>query len=132
MEQVTAAAIVKDGRILIAKRKAGIRLANKWEFPEGKLEPDETMVQCLKRVLTEKFGIEVEIDDFICASTYHYSYGDIQSFAYRVSLLSGEFLLRDHDEIKWVLPSELSHYDFAEADIPICERLMEEQNDGIG
>jgi 8-oxo-dGTP diphosphatase len=126
MEQVTAAAIFKGDRILIAKRKAGIRLANKWEFPGGKLEPDETMVQCLKRELAEEFGIEVEIDNFICASTYNYSHGAIELFAYKVHLVSGEFQLRDHDEIKWVLPSELPEYEFAEANIPICERLMEE------
>ena len=132
MVQVTAAAIFKDGRILIAKRKPGIHLANKWELPGGKLKPDETMVQSLKRVLADEFGIEVEIDNFICASTYNYSFGVIELYAYKVNLLSGEFLLREHDEIRCVLPLELLQYDFIEAVVPICKRLMEEQKEGNG
>ena len=131
MVQVTAAVIIKDGKILIAKRKAGGRLANKWEFPGGKLESNETMVQCLKRELNEEFGIEVEVDNFICMNKHRYTFDELELYAYKVNLLSGKFLLRDHDEIKWVLPSELPLYDFAEADIPVCKIVMEEYYEGI-
>lgn len=131
MVQVTAAVIVKDGKILIAKRKDGGRLANKWEFPGGKLEPNETMVQCLKRELNEEFGIEVNIDSFICMNKHRYTFGELELYAYKVKLISEKFLLRDHNEVKWVLPSELLLYDFAEADIPVCNRVMEENYEEI-
>ena len=126
--QVTAAVIVKDGKILIARRKPDIHpsLSGKWEFPGGKVESNETMVECLKRELNEEFGIEVEIDNFICLNKHKYSFGDLELFAYKVHLISGDFQLQEHDEVRWVLPSELLSYDFAEADIPICKKVMEE------
>jgi len=52
---VTAAVIVRDGRVLIAKRKEG-----KWEFPGGGLEDNETLEECLKRELMEEMGVDVE------------------------------------------------------------------------
>ena len=126
MIQVTAAVIVRDGRILIAKRRSGISLANKWEFPGGKVEPDEAMVRCLKREVEEELGIKVEVDDFICMNNHVYSFGEIELFAYKAHIISGALQLKEYDEVKWVLPSELLLYDFAEATIPICKRVMED------
>ena len=67
---VAAAVIEKDGKILIAQRKKGWRFAGKWEFPGGKIEPNETPEECLRRELREELGIETEIGDFFCVSTY--------------------------------------------------------------
>ena len=47
--KVTAAILVKDDKIIIAKRGPGDKLADKWEFPGGKIEINETPEQCLKR-----------------------------------------------------------------------------------
>jgi 8-oxo-dGTP diphosphatase len=126
MLQLTAAVIIKGSKVLITRQKAGIRIPGKWGFPGGKVEPDESMVQCLKRQLSVDFGIDVAIESFICANHQVDGYGDIELFAYKVSLLSGDLPLPDNDETKWVSPSELLSYDFAEAYIPVCKRLMEE------
>ena len=58
MRQVTAAVLVRDGKVLIAQRKRGNALAGKWEFPGGKLEPGETSEACLRRELLEEFGVK--------------------------------------------------------------------------
>ncbi len=121
MKQVTAAVIEKDGKILIAQRRAGDALGGKWEFPGGKLEPGETPEQCLARELREEFQIEASIGAFICASRFEYKHAHIELLAYRAAHVSGEFRLNDHDAIKWVPPAELSSYDFSSADIPVVE-----------
>lgn len=123
--KVTAAVIEKDGKILIAKRKEGGRLASKWEFPGGKLEEGETPKECLRRELREEFGIDTRIKDFICSSEHEYSYGSIELLAYRADHLSGEFRLNDHEEIRWIKPNEFDEYDFAEADLPVVCKLKE-------
>ena len=130
MIQVTAAVIIQNRKILIARRKEGMHLSRKWEFPGGKLEPNETMVQCLKREMNAELGVEIEIDDFICMNRHRYSFGEQELFAYKVHVISGDLQLREHDEIKWVLPSELLSYDFAEAHIPICKRVMADYKHG--
>ncbi len=125
MKKVSAAVIAKEGMILIAKRSRESRHEpGKWELPGGKVERHETPEQSLKRELYEEFGIEVEVGRFICSSTYTYPHGRIELVAYRVSHLSGEFVLNDHEEIRWVAPAEMGEYDFAPADIPIVQRLQ--------
>lgn len=120
---VTAAVLEKDGRILIARRKRGSRLAYKWEFPGGKLEQGETPEECLRREMQEEFGIDVSVGAFVGRSLHSYPHGEIDLRAYRVKHLSGEFTLHDHEEIRWVELSELPSYDFSDADVPIVAIL---------
>ena len=80
---VTAAIIKKDNKFLIAKRKEG-HLANKWEFPGGKLEPNETPEDCLKRELSEEFGIETIIGKYVTKSIHEYPHIKIELIAYEV------------------------------------------------
>ncbi len=122
---VTAAVLEKDGRVLIARRKKGDRLAHKWEFPGGKIEAGETPEICLRRELKEEFGIDVAVDGFVGRSSHRYPHGEIDLLAYRVTHLSGNFQLHDHEEILWVLPADLPSYDFSAADIPIVKLLLE-------
>ncbi|HON24241.1 MAG TPA: (deoxy)nucleoside triphosphate pyrophosphohydrolase, partial [Syntrophales bacterium] len=120
---VTAAVLERDGRILIARRKRGDRMADKWEFPGGKLEEGETPEACLRREMQEEFGIEVAVGPFVGRSLHAYPHGEIDLVAYRVNHLCGVFQLRDHEEIRWVCPADLGFYDFSAADIPIARML---------
>ena len=122
---VTAAIIEKDGKFLIAKRKAGGHLVGKWEFPGGKIEEKETPEECLRRELLEEFGITAEINNFVGDSVFDYGDRQIRLLGYKATYLSGEFRLTAHDEIKWVSPQELSQYDFAAADISLVQKLYE-------
>src|SRR6185312_6787763 len=49
--------VVRDGTILICQRQRSDALAGYWEFPGGKLEPGETIEQCLARELREELAI---------------------------------------------------------------------------
>ncbi len=122
---VTAAVIENDGKILIGKRKGGIDVEGKWEFPGGKVESGETPEECLKRELFEEFGIETRIGELLCTSSCTYSHGTVILLTYRVYHISGEFNPTDHDDIRWVSPDELDNFEFAPADIPILKRIKE-------
>ena len=129
MIQATAAVIIRDGKILITKEKSGICAKEKWGFPGGKVEPDETMAQCVVRQLALTLNLQVRIESFICASHYNDSYGDIELFAYQVSLLSQEPIPQEDADVTWVLPSEIPLLDFTEAYLPVCQRIMEDYHD---
>ncbi|GHO65732.1 NUDIX hydrolase [Ktedonobacter sp. SOSP1-52] len=124
MKVVTAAILNLNGKILIAKRKKGDTLENKWEFPGGKIEPGESPEQCLAREMLEEFGVTVQVQDFVCSSTYRYQHIEIELLAYNVRYIDGQFSLHDHQEIQWVTPSDLQAYDFAAADVPIVHKLL--------
>jgi 8-oxo-dGTP diphosphatase len=123
--KVTAAIIEKDGRVLIGRRKAG-RFAGRWEFPGGKIEPGETPESCLRRELREELGVEAQIGALFLSTEHVYSHMSIELITYRVEVVSGDFCLRDHTEIRWAAPEELDTYDFPEADRAVIEKLIRE------
>ena len=124
--KVTAAVIEKDGKILIAKRKAGERLGGKWEFPGGKMDPRETPEECLRRELKEELDIDAEIGEFICSTRFRYWLVPLELLVYKARYLAGELKALDHDEIAWVRPSELDRYDFVKADVSVVRKLMKD------
>jgi ADP-ribose pyrophosphatase YjhB (NUDIX family) len=69
--KVTAAMLVKDDKIIIAKRGPDDKLADKWEFPGGKIEINETPGQCLKREMKEEFDIDVCVGEYLGSSICH-------------------------------------------------------------
>lgn len=121
--KVIAAIIRREGRILIGKRRVGT-FAGKWEFPGGKMEPGETPEECLARELAEELGVEARIGKLFLSAKHTYGHMAIEFVTYEAEILSGEPRLRDHNELRWVLPEELSLYDFPEADRPVVEKLM--------
>ena len=132
MKQVTAALMMRDDKMFIARRATDQKLAGMWEFPGGKIEPGETAEECLARELHEEFGITVKVGEFFCDSTYRYAHGAIQLLCYWVEHLSGDFKPTVHDEIAWVELSELSSYEFAPADIPVVAELVKKFTDTRG
>ncbi|KNZ70794.1 NUDIX hydrolase [Thermincola ferriacetica] len=124
LQRVTAAILMRDDKVFIAKRKANGLLAGKWEFPGGKIEKGESPEECLKREMKEEFHIEVSVGAFFGESIYHYEHGAIHLLAYYVQWEKGEFRPLVHDEFKWVPVAELKEYGFAPADIPLAEKLM--------
>ena len=123
--RVVASIIKKNDKILIARRKKGIHLEFKWEYPGGKVEENENEKDALKRELLEEFEIFSEIDEYITESFHEYDENKINLRAYSVKHLSGNFKLNDHDKIEWITVKELLKYDFAPADIPINNYLIQ-------
>jgi len=121
--KVTAAILVKDNKIIIAKRGPNDRLANKWEFPGGKVENNETPEQCLKREMKEEFDIDVSVGEYLGSSIFHYDHISIELMAYRTYWENGEIDLKDHDDFKWISLEQLVEFDFAPADMVFVKNL---------
>lgn len=124
---VTAAVLFRDGKLLIARRPAGDPLANKWEFPGGKMEAGETPEACLARELKEELDIEVEVGGFLGESVHRYQHGTIRLLAFQACWKNGKLKARAHGAVTWVSVGELDDYDFAPADMPFVEKLMSGQ-----
>ena len=121
--QVVAGILMRDEQFLIARRKAGMSLAGFWEFPGGKLEPDESPEQALQRELKEEFSIDVTVGDYVGRAEYDYDHIRIELIAYRAFIDEGEFELTDHDAIEWVTVERARTFELAPADIPILDQL---------
>jgi 8-oxo-dGTP diphosphatase len=125
MQKVTAAVIEKEGRVLIARRRADDRFGGLWEFPGGKLEPGEEPRDGLRRELREELGVETSIGPFLGSFPYSSPGLSIELLAFRVSIDGGDPSRLDHDEILWVLPAALTDYAFTEPDRPLAGILAQ-------
>jgi 8-oxo-dGTP diphosphatase len=124
MIDVTAAILVKDNKVLIARRKPGGKLPDLWEFPGGKVETGESARGCLRREMREEFGIEIRPDEFLGESIYHYPHGSIKLLAYRATWVEGNLVLNDHADYAWVKCDQLDGFDFTPADLPFVRKLI--------
>ncbi len=127
MKTVTAAILTKDNKVLIAKRRSTDKLANKWEFPGGRVEIGETPEQCLMREMKEELDIEVAVGECLAENVHNYEHGTIRLLAYRTCLLNGELHNKVHEEYKWVSLDQLELFDFAPADILFVDKLRSGQ-----
>ena len=98
-------------------------LGGLWEFPGGKIENCETPEECLAREIKEELNISVEVGELITSNKHKYPLGYFELFAYKVKYISGDIILNDHDEIKWVTIDEMLNFEFPPADIPIINYL---------
>jgi 8-oxo-dGTP diphosphatase len=130
MIRVTAAVIERDGRVLIARRRSGDRFGGVWEFPGGKLEPDETPEEGLRREIDEELGMTIEVGARLGTFPFVSAAWSIELLAFRAAWTGGTMVLREHDDARWVRPSELLSFAFAEPDRPIVRLLAEGASDG--
>lgn len=97
------------GELLIAKRPAHWLGGGYWEFPGGKIEPNEDAQSALKRELREEVGIEVQDYQPLINLNYRYPERNVSLNAWRVTRYAGEAMGLEGQEIRWCTPSELDH-----------------------
>ncbi len=126
MTTVVAAVIELDGRILIAQRKRTSQHPLKWEFPGGKVEPEETPEQAVVRELAEELGIRAQVGPEIARYEYQYQGGwPMMLMFYRVLEFTGEPKNLDFEQIVWAPRDRLGDYDFLEGDAEFLRTFTE-------
>ena len=119
---VVAALIEKNGKYLIAKRSTGsVDALEKWEFPGGKVEKDETEKHAIEREIKEEFEMDIKAIKFLTNNICEYPTKTIDLRLYECKYLSGEFHLHDHSEYKFVDKEDIVNFDLCKADIPLAE-----------
>ncbi|MDR2518506.1 MAG: (deoxy)nucleoside triphosphate pyrophosphohydrolase [Spirochaetaceae bacterium] len=118
MEKQSVAGVLFDAgarKCLIAQRKSGGALGNKWEFPGGKVEAGESEQAALVREYQEELGVPVTVGDFLGETWFEYR-GPRRLRAYRVYAASCDFTLREHTQWRWAGLADLAALDFADSD----------------
>jgi 8-oxo-dGTP diphosphatase len=119
---VVAAVIETNERFLVTRRQAGVHLAGLWEFPGGKIDPDESHAAALKRELKEELDAEIEVADCLYTTVHAYDDRTVELHFYRCSL-KGEARPLIGQEMRWVLRAELPTLGFPPADNELIEIL---------
>ncbi len=124
---VTAAVIERDGKVLVARRKAELIAGGMWEFPGGKLEEGEEPRRGLERELEEELGVGAVAGELICSVPFEGRVTSFELIVFRTEILSDEFRLTDHDQILWLEPGEMDESVFSTPDRPVVRMLISRQ-----
>lgn len=116
MLKVTCAIIIRNNQILIAQHGEKPGHSFQWEFPGGKILPDESPEACIIREIREELGIGIEISEQIIPVTFDYDTKTIELIPFICHWKSGKFRLTEHIAAKWISIGELAETDFSGAD----------------
>ena len=124
---VACALVDADNRVLIAKRPPGRHMAGLWEFPGGKIEPDERPEDALIRELAEELGIDVTESCLAPLTFASHAYDDFHLLMplYVCRQWDGDVEAREGQELAWVRSNRLSEYDMPPADEPLKAMLRD-------
>ena len=126
MTQVVAALIWDGSRFMICQRPAHKARGLLWEFVGGKVEPGETKPQALIRECREELGITVSPHALFMELDHVYPDLTIHLSLYHCTIAAGIPQLLEHNDLRWITPSEIPQYDFCPADADILERIQAE------
>jgi 8-oxo-dGTP diphosphatase len=124
---VVAAVIYLDDKILCMQRCRSrfAYTSEKWEFPGGKIEPNETEPQALKRELKEEMDYDIQIGPHLVTVLHEYPDFTISLSAYRCTPLSSDFKMYEHLHARWLSLHELRQLDWTAADVKIIDYLQQ-------
>ena len=122
---VAAGLVFHRGKLLITQRRPEDHLGGLWEFPGGKVEPDESFESCLARELREELGIEVRVGAEIEDITHRYPEKTVRLKFFVCHLIAGKARPIHCHDLAWVSRQQLSAYPFPDADARLLEKLAQ-------
>ena len=114
-----------QGLILIDRRRPEGLLGGLWEFPGGKIEPGETVEDCIHREIREELDIAIEVGKPLITINHSYTHYHVVLHVHHCRYLSGEPKPIESDAIEWVALSELDRFPFPKANLQIIEALRQ-------
>lgn len=108
--EVCAAIIINNNKILLTQRGYG-EYKDKWEFPGGKIEENETKEETIIREIKEELDATIKIEKFLTKVEYDYTSFYLKMNVFIASLTSSRLLFKEHESYKWIDVSELNNLD---------------------
>lgn len=120
------AAIIKDGNKIFATQRGYGEFKGGWEFPGGKVEPDESNEQALIREIKEELDTTIQVDSYFDTVEYDYPTFHLSMDCYICNIVSGKLSLLEHLQSKWLTKDELYSVNWLQADLGLIEKLKDE------
>ena len=120
--RVVAAVIRSEDKIFATARGYG-EFKGQWEFPGGKIEPEETPQEALVREIQEELDVKVEVGDLIDTIEYDYSSFHLSMDCFWCNVTEGEITLKEAEDARWLSKDELYSVDWLPADMKLIEKL---------
>lgn len=128
--EVVAAIIYFEDEIFCVQRPENklSYISRKFEFPGGKIEKGESSKEALKRELVEELNfIPSKIDDLFLTIIHKYPDFELTMHSFKCYSDTKTIKLNEHISSEWLRINDLDKLDWAGADIPIVNKLMENE-----
>ena len=125
MTEVVAALIWKNNKFMICQRPAHKARGLLWEFVGGKVESSETKVQALIRECKEELDILLSVGDVFMDVIHEYPDITVHLTLFNATIAEGKPQKLEHNDIQWIVPSEIPNFEFCPADEEILARICE-------
>lgn len=132
--KVVAAIIVNENRILATQRAHG-SMRGYWEFPGGKVEPQESLLQALQREICEELATKVNVGSLFRVINYQYEAipdgprarqaFDVSLHCFFCTLAGPQPTLLEHQNARWLARNELFSVEWLPADVNLVKDLQE-------
>lgn len=124
---VVGAIIIENGRLFSAKRgeSKNPEVAYKYEFVGGKIEPNELGTDAIVREVKEEMDLEIEVIRPFMTVVHNYTMYEVTLTAFLCKRLS-DYTVKEHIAVDWLSRDDLNIVDWAPADEPILQSLLNE------
>ena len=124
--EVVAGIIFFQDQILCVQRPKSkfYYISEKFEFPGGKIENGESKNEALERELFEELNISVKIKSLYHTVVHEYPDFELTMHSFICEVETKELTLNEHINVEWLTLNELQKLDWADADIPIVDKLV--------
>ena len=125
MKQIrVVAAIIHDdkGRIFATQRGYG-EWKDFWEFPGGKMEPDESPEEALRREIWEELETRVVVEQLVTTVEWDYPQFHLTMHCYWCHIESGSLTLKEHEAARWLDSGQLESVEWLPADWGILKDI---------
>lgn len=120
------AAVIRDGERVFATQRGYGEFKDGWEFPGGKIEPGETTEEALVREIREELDTEISVGKLIDRIEYDYPTFHLNMDCFWCEILSGDPVLKEAEDAKWLTKETLDSVDWLPADITLIEQIRGE------
>jgi 8-oxo-dGTP diphosphatase len=124
MTEVVAALIWQGEKFMICQRPAHKARGLLWEFVGGKVEACETKEQALIRECREELDVLLSVGDVFMDVLHEYPDLTVHLTLFNATIAEGIPQKLEHNDIKWITPSEIGDYDFCPADEEILKEII--------
>jgi len=125
--EVVAAFIWNNDKFMICQRSANKARGFLWEFVGGKVESGETKEQALIRECKEELNVLLSVGDVFMDVVHEYPDLTVHLTLFNALIAEGEPQKLEHNDIKWITPSEIPNYEFCPADEEILGKIKGSQ-----
>lgn len=126
--KVVAAIIMGDGKVFATQRGYG-EFKDGWEFPGGKVEEGENSRDAVVREIKEELDTEVNVLELFDVVEYDYPNFHLSMECFICTVKSGNLLLKEHEDARWLSKDELYSVDWLEADRMVIRKLEKQMNE---